>query len=232
MLAQLVAAELDARVYTGTGPPEAVRAAGLRQLVADLAELDARRLVLESRGHVGDRADRLVIHRVARVARSQRSADLRAPALTRGASPVDRRCCRLVPWCRQGLASSGGTAREGGHRRHRRRPARSPASLTLPSAKPGLPSSGGSCPGSLPRSSGLGLPSMPGTVQELAGSGTCRGKVAKNPGGVATYPRQVSPGGAGAPDRATWYAGWAVRDTTRPGGSGRRRRVREILPGC
>lgn len=46
------------RVYTGRGPRDAVRAALLRALVADVVDAGGRRLVVESRGHTRDRDDR------------------------------------------------------------------------------------------------------------------------------------------------------------------------------
>lgn len=60
--AELVTAGVRGRVYLGHGPAEAVRAACLTKLVADVVERKALRLVLESRGHAGDRSDRRVIH--------------------------------------------------------------------------------------------------------------------------------------------------------------------------
>lgn len=68
--ATLVAARFSARVYLGHGRANETRAACLRQLVTDIVKLEAQRLVLESRGHAGDRVDRAVIHQtLARIGR-------------------------------------------------------------------------------------------------------------------------------------------------------------------
>jgi hypothetical protein len=50
ILAELVANGTQAQVYLGSGRPDRVRAACLDRLVRDAMELDARRLVIESRG--------------------------------------------------------------------------------------------------------------------------------------------------------------------------------------
>jgi hypothetical protein len=64
ILAALVSAGIRARVYLGTGRPERVRSMCLDRLVADAVELEADRLVLESRGVAADRTDRATIHRI------------------------------------------------------------------------------------------------------------------------------------------------------------------------
>jgi hypothetical protein len=64
VLGRLVDAELRTKIYESVGKPDAARPAALLQLTEDLVKLDARRLVLESRGQAADRRDRQVIARV------------------------------------------------------------------------------------------------------------------------------------------------------------------------
>lgn len=63
ILAELVANGTQAQVYLGSGRPDRVRNACLDRLVRDAVNLDARRLVFESRGDA-DRKDRATIHRI------------------------------------------------------------------------------------------------------------------------------------------------------------------------
>jgi hypothetical protein len=69
--AELVSRQLRTRVYTGTGRPEVVRQLALHELVLDVLSLGTRRLVLDSRGRVGDQADRRVIHSALRAAKAE-----------------------------------------------------------------------------------------------------------------------------------------------------------------
>jgi hypothetical protein len=61
IIARLVGIGARARVYVGEGSAALVRSACLRRLVEDLVKFDARRLVVESRGHEADRTDRHMI---------------------------------------------------------------------------------------------------------------------------------------------------------------------------
>jgi hypothetical protein len=61
LLAHLVAGRAQVTIYCAQGRTDQARAACLATLVADILSRDARRLVLESRGEPGDRADRLVV---------------------------------------------------------------------------------------------------------------------------------------------------------------------------
>ncbi|WP_367133491.1 hypothetical protein [Saccharothrix sp. HUAS TT1] len=58
VVARLVEQSLRVRIYTGRGRQDAVRAALLRELVAEVLDAGARRLVIESRGVARDRDDR------------------------------------------------------------------------------------------------------------------------------------------------------------------------------
>jgi hypothetical protein len=69
--AALVEAPLRARVHFGRGKAEAVRRAALASPVTDLAPIGLTRLVLDSRGEVGDDTDRRVIHKVTHPHRGQ-----------------------------------------------------------------------------------------------------------------------------------------------------------------
>jgi hypothetical protein len=64
VLARLCDAGVRAKVYESRGRPDAARAAALLRLTDDLVKLDARRLVLESRGSTADHRDRQVLARV------------------------------------------------------------------------------------------------------------------------------------------------------------------------
>ncbi|PWW62047.1 hypothetical protein [Actinokineospora spheciospongiae] len=59
--AAVVEAPVRARVYTGRGKADEVRQAALAALVCDLEPDNLARLVLDSRGEAGDRADRQLI---------------------------------------------------------------------------------------------------------------------------------------------------------------------------
>jgi hypothetical protein len=92
--ARLVDARLQGRIYHGQGPDEAIRAACLSRLVDDALAEGCTRLVLDTRGENGDRADLPC----APAARRRGQVGVRAPAVTRGPGAVDPRCARLVPW--------------------------------------------------------------------------------------------------------------------------------------
>jgi len=62
--AELVAAGLRTRIYTGRGREEAMRQACLRRLVRDLLAMGTQRLVLETRGRREDLADSHTIRTV------------------------------------------------------------------------------------------------------------------------------------------------------------------------
>lgn len=61
VLSALSTAATCSRIYQANGPQELARAAALTELVAQLPEVHAQQLVLESRGH-RDNADRQVIY--------------------------------------------------------------------------------------------------------------------------------------------------------------------------
>jgi hypothetical protein len=61
LISRMVSAELQARVYLGKGPSEAVRGVLLGHVVTDAIELGCQRIVLDSRDHVGNGRDRSCI---------------------------------------------------------------------------------------------------------------------------------------------------------------------------
>jgi hypothetical protein len=63
ILSALREVEASAWVYVGRGKSEAVRAAAMASLAADLSERGASRLAIESRGETLDRIDRRVVAR-------------------------------------------------------------------------------------------------------------------------------------------------------------------------
>lgn len=64
IVAELVAAGLRTRVYTGRGYAEAVRQACLQRMTRDLVATGTRRLVLEARGRREDLGDQHTIRKV------------------------------------------------------------------------------------------------------------------------------------------------------------------------
>jgi|SRR5215470_1960596 len=62
IISVLRATAASARVYEIRGPQERARAAGLTELVTQLSEVRAQLLILETRGHHRDAADRQVIY--------------------------------------------------------------------------------------------------------------------------------------------------------------------------
>ncbi|MBB5807025.1 hypothetical protein F4560_006793 [Saccharothrix ecbatanensis] len=152
IVARLVEHPLRVRVYTGRGPKDATRAVLLRELVAEVLDAGAQRLVIESRGLARDRDDRREI-----VGTLQR---LRAPI---DALAYEHFQPHEDPalWIPDAVAWCFGA---GGDWRRRVEPLVEKVidcgdlhrTSTRTARNPGARRPAGSCPGSLPRPSGLG----------------------------------------------------------------------------
>ncbi|HET9143693.1 hypothetical protein [Actinophytocola sp.] len=143
--AALVTAGVRARVYVGHGPPDATRARLLRAAVTDLVAISVRRLVLDSRGQDRDQLDRRVI-------RSALTAGAADPGLMtyehlRSHEDPALWVADVVAWCHGA----------GGEWRRRIGPVvERVIDLDEKARSPGARRPARSCPGPLPRPSGLG----------------------------------------------------------------------------
>jgi hypothetical protein len=153
ILSTLVSANIRTRVYVGHGRPDSTRADVMRMMVADLVSVGMSRLVLDSRGRDRDQLDARVIQSA--LARAGVNSDKVTYDHLRSHDEPALWVADVVAWC----YGAGGEWRrridpivdhvanvDHTVRRVRRQEARSPGARRPPR----------SCPGSLPRPTGLG----------------------------------------------------------------------------